>query len=128
MPQHLELRVSWFDYDESDDSWLDEAELQLQCPEAVFAFWASHGGRSQTLDVDEDVDEFRILRIVDCKPKSNRKRGSGKGSKKAVDKKKQQFLVEWVGYPKETWEPYGNLPDDMVEQFLDSEEAEGGRD
>ena len=40
---------------------------------------------------------------------------------------KRQFLVKWVGYDKPTWEPEGNLPEEMVHSYL-QEHNDGERD
>lgn len=145
----IELLVHWAGYDdEGDYTWEDEEDLQLAARDAVLGFWKTHpaGGRDAALGIDAegaDSMSYRVLRVVGG-PKVSRNKATGESTakggktraktKKKTGKKQAQagneeettvelFRVEWVGYAEKTWEPSENLPEDMVQAYLDDQQA-----
>lgn len=140
----IELLVHWAGYDDrKDQTWEHEDELQLTARDAVLEFWESHpmGCRDAALGINASDSGFpyRALRVVGGPKAHGRKAaGTSKGSntkiKKRRNTKKKQaaaatadedeikaefFRVEWVGYRANTWEPRENLPEAMIQAYLD---------
>lgn len=100
----VELLVAWRGYP-GQDSWEEEEELHRSCPELLFDFWGRHrGGRDGALGLAPG-QTFEVLRVMDVRPAGRR------GGRRCL-------LVEWVGYAEKSWEPEGNLPADLVEEFM----------
>lgn len=77
----IEIEVEW---DQGENTWEPEYNLQTDAPDALFAYWKDQGGRPEN-PYDPEMYEIFAVR------------------KHSRDRKK--LLVEWVGYgPKEaTW-------------------------
>lgn len=126
----VELLVHWSGYDDPEDqTWEDEDELQLTARDAVLAFWESHpaGGRDAAMGIDpsqaddEDGICYRALQVVGG-PKAYRKKKRSQSAVAAYGEPTtvaELFRVEWAGYAEKTWEPRENLPEDMIQAYMD---------
>lgn len=75
----MQVKVAWHN---SSTTWEPEANLHLDAPDALFAYWRSCGGRPVNLD---DPGLFTVFAVRN----HNRSR--------------RRLLVEWTGYPREDW-------------------------
>ncbi|KAK1826430.1 hypothetical protein QBC39DRAFT_364452 [Podospora conica] len=94
-PQVL-FQVKWAAADETTWEW--EAELQLDAPELVKAYWDAHGGRRAFQEQKRRKGEGELFEIL------------GIRTHQRCPRRGYVVEVEWLGYPGEnTTEPVGNL-------------------